>query len=718
MPIETHAPYGTNILSLLLPSLAIVFLLVLAARLYKDVKLELGGGIQNKEAVVAVNAVFAAVFIFVVVWLYSRLLSPVYLSNFMSLHLHTFMEISSIVVSMMFFGIVWNSYGIKRQGNIQFLAYALFVASMIDFAHMLSFTGMPDFVTPSGEEKAINFWLVARLITSIGLLGATIGGWPAPSNKNLRYLFLSVAIACIAFVYWLGLYHQDIWPRTYIKGEGLTGVKIFAEYFIVALLLTSAYIFYKKRFLIEKNRNFFGFFAAASIGAVGELCFIQYMSVTDLSIFTGHLLKTLSYFFIYKAAFVESVRKPFEMMNKEIENRKKTQEEIIRERDFANTLFDTVNGIIAVFDKNGYIVRFSRSAEEITGYCFDEIKGRHFADIFLIPEEAESVKNVFKNISVGNIVKRYENHWIMKDKSRRLFDWSNAVIKDKDGNLEYLITVGVDITERAIVEEAFKKSRVTLRTVFNTMNIGINVIDPAGIVTDCNSTSEKLLGISRKEYISNNISYRNWLLYKPDGEEVPEHEHPAFRAIEHAEPVFGSVVGIEKQSGSMLWLRVDALPLDDGGAIVVFSDITKLKNTEDMQEEQEKLLIQQAKLAAMGEMVGLIAHQWRQPLNVISYTTMNIGLLHKFGSLAEDRLDDLLCGIDKQTQKMSSIISDFLGFFKPDKTKTFFPISGVFDSVFELVGRQLSNKDIRVVFHSDIEREIFSAPKTNWSRLS
>ncbi len=87
--------------------------------------------------------------------------------------------------------------------------------------------------------------------------------------------------------------------------------------------------------------------------------------------------------------------------------------------------------------------------------------------------------------------------------------------------------------------------------------------------------------------------------------------------------------------------------------------------------------------------------------------TMNIGLLHKFGSLGEDRLDDLLCGIDKQTQKMSNIISDFLGFFKPDKTKSFFPISAVFDSVFELVGRQLSSKNIRVVLHSDIEMEIF-----------
>ncbi len=591
MPLEINAFYGTTVLNILIPVSAIIFLFVLALRLYKDLKLELGGGIQNKEAVVAVNTVFAAIFIFVVVWLYSRLSSPVYLSNFMSLHLHTFMEISSIVVSMMFFGIVWNSCGIKCQGNIQFLAYALFIAGMIDFAHMLSFVGMPDFITPSGEEKAINFWLVARLIAAIGLLGATLGNHRlAPSNKNLRYLFLSVAIACIAFVYWLGLFHQNIWPRTYVKGEGLTEAKIFAEYFIVLLLLLSAYIFYKKRFLIEKNRNFFGFFAAASIGAVSELCFVQYLSVTDLSIFTGHLLKTVSYFFIYKAAFVESVRKPLEMMNKEIENRKKTQEEIIKERDFANTLFDTVNGIIAVFDKNGHIVRFSRSAEVITGYDFEEIKGKHFADIFLIPEEAEAVKNVFKNISSGNIVKRYENHWIMKDGSRRLFDWSNAVIKNKDGKPEYLITVGVDITERVIVEEAFKKSRVTLRTVFNTMNIGINVIDSSGIVTDCNSTSEKLLGISRKEYISNNISYRNWLLYKPDGKEVSECEHPVFRAIEHAEPVFGSVVGIEKQGGNMLWLRVDALPLDDGGALLVFSDITKLKNAEDMQKEQEKLL--------------------------------------------------------------------------------------------------------------------------------
>lgn len=231
MPLETHTSYGANVLNLLLSTSATIFLLVLTLRLHKDLKSELGGGIWNKEAAVAVNTVFAAIFIFFVVWLYSGLSSPAYLTNFISLRLYMFMEISSIVVSMMFFGIVWSSYGIKRQGNIQFLAYALFVSSMIDFAHMLSFVGMPDFITPSGEEKAINFWLVARLITAIGLLGAALSNWPAPSNKNLRYLFLSLAIACVAFAYWLGIYKR----RSSCRGQYIC--RVFYRLIIAFILI-------------------------------------------------------------------------------------------------------------------------------------------------------------------------------------------------------------------------------------------------------------------------------------------------------------------------------------------------------------------------------------------------------------------------------------------------------------------------------------------------
>src|SRR5512143_2663906 len=84
--------------------------------------------------------------LFLVVWLapFHHLLEGI--SKYQSVHLPA--ETLSIVVSMLVFGVAWNAYSLERPANTIILACALLAVGLIDFAHMMSFAGMPEWVTP------------------------------------------------------------------------------------------------------------------------------------------------------------------------------------------------------------------------------------------------------------------------------------------------------------------------------------------------------------------------------------------------------------------------------------------------------------------------------------------------------------------------------------------------------------------------------------------
>ncbi|SKB82043.1 ATP-binding protein [Malaciobacter marinus] len=101
----------------------------------------------------------------------------------------------------------------------------------------------------------------------------------------------------------------------------------------------------------------------------------------------------------------------------------------------------------------------------------------------------------------------------------------------------------------------------------------------------------------------------------------------------------------------------------------------KVKEEIDKQRKQEQLLIQQSKLAAMGEMIGNIAHQWRQPLNALGLVMQNIQFAYNMGDLDDKFMEKSINKANILTSSMSKTIDDFRNFFKPNKTKEYFKIN-------------------------------------------
>ncbi|WP_224095423.1 GAF domain-containing protein [Nostoc sp. MS1] len=144
------------------------------------------------------------------------------------------------------------------------------------------------------------------------------------------------------------------------------------------------------------------------------------------------------------------------LIYREFTQRKTVEDTLHEERNFISAVLDTVSALVLVVNSQGQIVRFNQACEQITGYSFDEVRDRYFWNLFLIPEEVEPVKAVFEQLRVGHITPNshnYENYWRTKDGSLRLISWSNTILQDNEGSVEYIIATGIDITERKRAEQ-------------------------------------------------------------------------------------------------------------------------------------------------------------------------------------------------------------------------------------------------------------------------
>ena len=159
---------------------------------------------------------------------------------------------------------------------------------------------------------------------------------------------------------------------------------------------------------------------------------------------------------------------------------------------------------------------------------------------------------------------------------------------------------------------------------------------------------------------------------------------------------------IDVPKKGLCWLRSHSKPekLDDGTIIWygAVTDITNLKTIEIDKNKKEQLLFQQSKMAAMGEMLGNIAHQWRQPLSTISSASTGAKLQKEMDCLSDSQLNSALTAINASAQYLSQTIEDFRSFFNPNNNKTSeINILDTIDKTLKLVKSQFVSKDIEII---------------------
>lgn len=230
-----------------------------------------------------------------------------------SVTLHTLLETSSVVLSVLIFAAGLYGFTRQRSSNVALVCNVFLAVAILDFVHMLSFDGMPDFITPSGNGKSLSFLLAARLLVAVAMLAIAVLPWQRQVGREARVLLLALSLVFAFAVSVYGLYAPELAALFFLPGSGPTPLKIALEYGVVALNLAAAAALYL-RMREPQPYPLVPFFAAACLMALSEFCLTIYSSASDQYSLMAHVLRLAAYMFVYRATFVEMLDAPYRQL--------------------------------------------------------------------------------------------------------------------------------------------------------------------------------------------------------------------------------------------------------------------------------------------------------------------------------------------------------------------------------------------------------------------
>jgi diguanylate cyclase (GGDEF)-like protein/PAS domain S-box-containing protein len=267
---------------------------------------------------------------------------------------------------MMVFAVGWNSHAGKTPGNLVLLACLFFAIGWLDFSHTASYGGMPDYFTPNGPDKHLNFWIVARLLAASALLIVTLRSWDRGLSPVLKYAIFVSLVAPTGLLNWVVVDYQDLLPDLFIPGQGLTPLKKNLEYLCIAINLVTLLLLWTK---MRSPQTFNAplLFAAAGVMAMSEFYFTLYTTMTGAYNVLGHVYKVISYLIIYRAVVVESIERPYLQLTQARKN-------------LALAVEASTTGMIMV-DERGLITLTNAQTDAMFGYASRALIGTSIQEL-------------------------------------------------------------------------------------------------------------------------------------------------------------------------------------------------------------------------------------------------------------------------------------------------------------------------------------------------
>lgn len=286
---------------------------------------------------------------------------------------------------------------------------------------------------------------------------------------------------------------------------------------------------------------------------------------------------------------------------RDVSKRKQAEEELRRERDLVEATLDTAGALVCVLDREGRIIRFNRACEEVTGYSFAEAVGRVPWEFLVPPGEAETAKAFFGKLPDDGSPARGETHWVTKGGGQRLIVWSNTGLPDANGQMEYLIATGLDVTEHRRAEEAY-------HALVEQSLQGLIILQDERVVFS-NPALCEISGYSAEELKALSPEDVRNLVHPDDQQEVwgrvrdrlageavsPRNE---FRAI--------------RKDGTVRWLEAHASIITYRGrpaVQVAYLDVTDRKRAERERTALARLTSRLAAAAAIEEMAAVVREE-------------------------------------------------------------------------------------------------------------
>ncbi|UTJ06462.1 PAS domain S-box protein [Arcobacter roscoffensis] len=379
-------------------------------------------------------------------------------------------------------------------------------------------------------------------------------------------------------------------------------------------------------------------------------------------------------------------------LEKEVEL--KFQRKQIKEQKKFQTLFEQTIFLAAIMKRNADLTQVNNKGLEYLQEDLKEALTKKFWELSCWEkEQSEYLKQIILNMDLQAEV--FQDEITLKNTrgEKRVLELS-LIPLNIDGELE-LVALGLDITQRKQREEELKQAYI----VFQNAHDGIMITNKDTNIINVNSAFEKSTGFSIEDVY----------MKSPNILQSGIHTNEFYSKMWQELNEFGFWEGDlinKKKNGEVFneYITISAVYDEEENVknyIGIFSDTTNQKKQEERLKEQEQLLHQQSKMAAMGEMIENIAHQWRQPLSVISTIATGIKFKKELGIYDEKEEFLELEKINESSQYLSETIEDFRDFLRTDKPKSLFNIINTFDKSLKLISSKFKNREINI--HKDIE---------------
>lgn len=387
--------------------------------------------------------------------------------------------------------------------------------------------------------------------------------------------------------------------------------------------------------------------------------------------------------------------------------------------------FEMSSDAIIFLDANSAdIIDLNAAAESMFGYSKEELKMAGFESISLIAE-GYSRDTLLDKLHSTTCHETNVFEWLCRDSHGSQFLTKISLKRtmcERKKNTMFLVNIKY-ITKI----KGYEKERLLLHTFMNSISDPIWLISLDGTFLLCNEAYARIHGLSVLEIVGKNS---NEIIINEDVDTLLHIDRTAFSEDQSA--VHEEWIEL-KNNGNKILLETVRVPFFNAenevvGILNIAKDITErekmqaalrtsqeqLKSINDslkkvvkqkIEELRKKdgIMFQQSRFASMGEMLSMIAHQWRQPLNAVSTASINLKMYSDMGMLNEALLQDQCNFIEDQTQRMSKTINDFMDFFRPNKEmEPFFVHEAIFEAE-KIIESQLKNRNIQLIKNIDTD---------------
>ena len=362
-----------------------------------------------------------------------------------------------------------------------------------------------------------------------------------------------------------------------------------------------------------------------------------------------------------------------------------------------DVICNTVDNGIILINKNLEVKFWNRWLEIRTGINSKDIIGKNLKDFYPLIDDKKLIRKITTALKLNSstfytpqISKFLLNIELSKVADKVFNEMQQSVtITPYDIENELAIVYIYDTTILSEINYKLKETKEEveekneeLKLLFDTTMEAIIVFKDDKI-SDCNQIALDLLKFtSKKSLLEKSIYDLNLHVLRK----------------KHTKPVETTIVREDKSSFLALVNIKNATIRSQDLKILTIIDISDIKR-------KEKLLSEQTKLAAMGEMIGNIAHQWRQPLNIISITASGTRLKKEMDLLTDEVLIDALKSISETTEHLSNTIDVFKDFLKENKEKSLFNLSQNIQNDISIIETILNENNIRLDL--DLDNNIY-----------